>query len=432
LRRAHETRTNEPDRNRDKAMSETNWAGNITYSTGSVHEPRTLDELQEAVRRSRKLRALGSRHSFNRIADTTGDLVSMRGLARVLDIDAANRTVTVEGGITYGQLCPVLDQAGFALHNLASLPHISVVGAVSTATHGSGNANKNLAAAVSGLEIVTASGDTVTLRRGDPDFDGAVVGLGALGIVSKVTLDIQPRFEVREDIYTDMPFKTLVDNFEAISGAAYSVSAFTHWTGDTIGFVWLKNLAGKVPPKDEFFGARAQTRPWHPIAEIDPAPVTQQMGVPGPWYLRLPHFRMEFQPSAGAELQSEYFVARKDAVAALTALRAVQDQISGPLMVSEIRTIAADSYWLSYNRGIDSLAFHFTWHQDWPAVSHALGVIEAALRPLNARPHWGKLFVMEKSELQSRYSKLPDFRALAQKHDAEGKFRNEFLDEYVF
>lgn len=413
-------------------MSETNWAGNITYSTGSVREPRTLDELQETVRRSRKLRALGSRHSFNRIADTNGDLISMRGLARVLDIDAANRTVTVEGGITYGQLCPVLDQAGFALHNLASLPHISVVGAVSTATHGSGNANKNLAAAVSGLEIVTASGDTVTLRRGDADFDGAVVGLGALGIVSKVTLDIQPRFEVREDIYTDMPFTTLVDNFEAISGAAYSVSAFTHWTGDTIGFVWLKNLAGKVPPKDEFFGARAQTRPWHPIAEIDPAPVTQQMGVPGPWYLRLPHFRMEFQPSAGAELQSEYFVARTDAVAALTALHAVQDQISGPLMVSEIRTIAADSYWLSYNRGVDSLAFHFTWHQDWPAVSRALGVIESALRPLNARPHWGKLFVMERDELQSRYSKLGDFRALAQNHDPNGKFRNAFLDEYVF
>src|SRR3569833_839924 len=240
-------------------MSETNWAGNITFSTCTVQTPRTRGELQEAVRRSRKLRALGPRHSFNRIADTDGDLISTRGLARVLDIDTTKRSVTVEGGITYGQLCPALDQAGFALHNLASLPHISVAGAVSTATPGSGNANKNLAAAVSALEIVTASGDTVTLRRGDADFDGAVVGLGALGIVSKVTLDLQPLFEVREDIYTDMPFRTLVDNFEAISGAAYSVSAFTHWKGDTVGFVWLKNLADQVPPKDEFFGAKAQT-----------------------------------------------------------------------------------------------------------------------------------------------------------------------------
>lgn len=413
-------------------MSETNWAGNITYGASALHTPTSLDELQEIVRRSRKLRALGSRHSFNRIADTDGDLVSMRGLAGVLDIDATNRTVTVEGGITYGQLCPVLDAAGFALHNLASLPHIGVVGACATATHGSGNANKNLASAVVALEFVTATGDTVTLRRGDAGFAGAVVHLGALGVVSKVTLDIQPSFQVREDIYTDLPFQTLLDNFEAISGAAYSVSCFTHWKGDTIGFVWLKNLAGNVPPADGFFGAKPQTRPWHPIAEIDPAPVTQQMGVPGPWYLRLPHFRMEFTPSAGAELQSEYFVARRDAVAALKALHAVQDQIAGPLMVSELRTIAADELWLSPNYQQDCLALHFTWFQDWPAVSSALRAIEAALAPFNPRPHWGKLFTMERATLQSRYPKLADFRALAAKHDPNGKFRNAFIDEYVF
>ena len=413
-------------------MNETNWAGNITYGASAIHAPRTLDQLQEIVRRARKLRALGSRHSFNRIADTDGDLVSMRGLAGILDINAAARTVTAEGGITYGQLCPVLDAAGFALHNLASLPHISVVGAVTTATHGSGNTNKNLAAAVAALEIVTATGEIVSLRRGDADFDGAVVGLGALGVVSKITLDIQPRFEVREDIYTDLPFATLVDNFDAITGAAYSVSSFTHWKGDTIGFVWLKNLAGNTPPAGEFFGAKAQTRPWHPIAEIDPAPVTQQMGVPGPWYLRLPHFRMEFTPSAGAELQSEYFVARRDAVAALRALYAVQDKISSPLMVSEIRTMAADDLWLSHNYKEDCLAFHFTWRQEWPAVREALLAIEAALAPLKPRPHWGKLFTMDRATLQSRYARLGDFRALAARHDPNGKFRNAFLDEYVF
>ena len=413
-------------------MSETNWAGNITYGTSTVHSPRTVDELQEIVRRATKLRALGSRHSFNRIADSDGELVSMRGLANILEIDAASRTVTVEGGITYGQLCPALDAAGFALHNLASLPHIGVVGAVTTATHGSGNANKNLAAAVRALEIVTASGEIVRYQRGEPGFDGAVVGLGALGVVSKITLDIQPRFEVREDIYTDLPFKTLVDNFEAISGAAYSVSSFTHWKGDTVGFVWLKNLADRIPPKDEFFGAKAQTRPWHPIAEIDPAPVTQQMGVPGPWYLRLPHFRMEFTPSAGAELQSEYFVARKDARAALEALHTEQDKISGPLMVSEIRTMAGDDYWLSMNYQEDCMAFHFTWFQDWPAVRQSLDAIEAALAPLKPRPHWGKLFTMDRATLQSRYPRLTDFQALAAKHDPHGKFRNAFLDEYAF
>ena len=309
-------------------MSETNWAGNITYGARTLHTPGTLSELQDIVRRSTKLRALGSRHSFNRIADTDSDLVAMRGLAGVLDIDAAARTVTVEGGITYGQLCPVLDAAGFALHNLASLPHIGVVGAVSTATHGSGNANKNLASAVAALEIVTASGDLVSLRRGDPGFDGAVVALGALGVVSKITLDIQPRFDVRQDIYTDLPFAELLENFDAITGAAYSVSCFTAWQGDTIGFVWLKALADNAPAAGDFFGAKRQTRPWHPLPLLDATPCTEQMGVPGPWYQRLPHFRMEFQPSAGAELQSEYFVDRRDAVAALKALHAVQDQIA--------------------------------------------------------------------------------------------------------
>ena len=413
-------------------MSETNWAGNITYSTSAVHTPRSLDELQEIVRGARKLRTLGSRHSFNRIADTDGELVSMRQLSRVLDIDAAARTVTVEGGITYGELCPILDAAGFALHNLASLPHISVVGACTTATHGSGNGNKNLASAVAALEFIMASGDTVTLRRGDAGFDGAVVGLGALGVVSKVTLDIQPRFEVRQDLYTDLPFTALVENFEAISGAAYSVSCFTPWRDDTIAFVWLKNLAGKAPPAGDFFGAKPATRPWHPIPSMDPAPCTEQMGIPGPWYQRLPHFRMEFQPSAGAELQSEYFVPRRDAAAALTALHAAQEQFAGPLMVSEIRTMAADEFWLSHNYRQDCVAFHFTWYQDWPAVSRALDAIEAALAPLKPRPHWGKLFTMPKATLQSRYERLGDFRALAAKHDPNGKFRNAFVDEYVF
>ena len=178
-------------------MSETNWAGNLTYSTSVLHTPSKLDELQEIVRRAGKLRTLGSRHSFNNIGDSDGELISMRKLARVIEINAAAKTVTVEGGITYGELCPLLDAAGFALHNLASLPHISVVGACTTATHGSGNTNKNLASAVVALEIITASGEIVTYGRGEPGFDGAVVGLGALGVVSKVTLDIQPRFEVR-------------------------------------------------------------------------------------------------------------------------------------------------------------------------------------------------------------------------------------------
>lgn len=409
-----------------------NWAGNIAYSTADLETPRTVLEVQEIVRRSRKVRALGSRHSFNRIADTDGTLVSLRGLNKLLSLDEAARTATIEGGITYGELAPLLEAEGFALHNLASLPHISVVGAATTATHGSGNGNKNLATSVSGLEIVTASGDIVTLKRGDTDFDGAVVALGALGIVVRATLDLVPSFEVRQNVYLDLPFDTYVAEFEAITGSAYSVSAFTHWSGNSIAHIWLKSLGDAPVRSGDFHGAQPAPRPYHPIESIDPAPATEQLGVAGPWHERLPHFRMAFTPSVGAELQSEYFVPLTQARAALRAVRAVQEQLAPHLMVSELRTIAADELWLSMNYRQPSLAFHFTWKPDWPAVQQVLPVIEAALAPFGVRPHWGKLFTMDKATLQSRYERLADFRGLATRHDPEGKFHNAFLDNYLF
>lgn len=408
-----------------------NWAGNIAYAARTVHTPGTVAELQAIVRGSDKLRALGSRHSFNRIADTDGDLVSMRKLNKVVRLDAAARTVTVEGGITYGELCPWLHRQGFALHNLASLPHISVVGAVSTATHGSGNGNRNLAGAVAGVEIVTAKGDVVSLRRGDADCEGAVVGLGALGVVSAITLDIEPAFEARQDVFVDLPLAALAENFEAISSSAYSVSGFTTWRGDSVDMIWLKNRAGASPPR-ELFGARAAERPIHPIASIDPTPCTPQMGVPGPWYDRLPHFRMEFTPSVGAELQSEYFVPRTDAAAALTALHRIQDRFNGPLMVSEIRTQAADELWLSMNYNQPSVSFHFTWHPDWEGVRKVLPAIESALAPFSVRPHWGKLFTMAPTDIQSRYPRLADFRELVRRYDPAGKFTNELVATTIF
>jgi len=307
-----------------------------------------------------------------------------------------------------------------------------VVGAATTATHGSGNGNRNLAASVSGLEIVTASGDIVTLRRGDKDFDGAVVGLGALGIVVRATLDVVPRFEVRQNVYVDLPLATYVDNFAAITASAYSVSAFTHGSGDSIAHIWLKSLGEKPPRSGDFFGATAAAKPYHPIETIDPAPATGQLGVAGPWHERLPHFRMAFTPSVGAELQTEYFVPFSDGPAALRAVHAVQDRFAQHLMVSELRTIAADELWMSMNYRQPSLAFHFTWKPDWPAVQQVLPVIEDALAPFGVRPHWGKLFTLSRAALQSRYDRLGDFRALLGRHDPAGKFRNAFVDDYVF
>jgi xylitol oxidase len=326
----------------------------------------------------------------------------------------------------------LLDAAGWSLFNLASVPDFTIVGAVSTATHGSGNTNKNLAASVAALEIVTGSGDLVTLRRGERDFDGAVVALGALGVVTSMTLDLVPRFDVRQDVFHGLPFETVVDNFDALMGSAYSVSLFTHWNGDTVDQAWLKGLGAAPAPATTFFGGRAAPNDCSPVMGKEPYGTTAQMGVHGPWFDRLPHARIGALPVEGYEYQSEYFVARRHAPAALRAIKAIEAELHPMLVVSEVRTIAADDLWLSMSSGEDSVGFHFSLERDWTAVSKALHAIEAALAPFNPRPHWGKLFVMPAADVISRYPRLADFRDLAARHDPGGKFRNAFVDRYVF
>jgi xylitol oxidase len=355
----------------------------------------------------------------------------------VVALDPEARTVTLNAGMTYGQLCPYLHSKGFALHNLASLPHISVAGACSTATHGSGEKNGNLATAVSALEMVMASGEVVKLsRQNDGEtFQGAVVGLGSVGVITKVTLDVQPTYMMRQYVYENLPLSEMKDHFDAIESSAYSVSLFTDWQNSRVREVWLKSRddAGKgFQATPEFFGAKLATRNLHPISELSAENCTEQMGVPGPWYERLPHFRMGFTPSAGKELQSEYFVPRQHAVEAILAIERLRDQISPHLLISEIRTIAADNLWMSPCYEQPSVTIHFTWKQDWPAVSKLLPVIEKELTVFAARPHWGKLFAMSPAELKSRYKRLPDFIQLSKKYDPQGKFRNAFLDRNIF
>lgn len=376
---------------------------------------------------------LGTRHCFNSIADSRHNLLSLKPMHEVVALETDARTVTVDAGITYGQLCPYLDGKGFALHNLASLPHISVAGACSTATHGSGEKNGNLATAVSSLELITASGDIVKLsRKSDGDvFPGAVVGLGALGVISRVTLDIQPTYAVRQYVYENMPLAQMKEHFDAIQSSGYSVSLFTDWQKQRINEVWIKSRGAFAAPQ-ELFGAKLATRNLHPIAELSAGNCTEQMGVPGPWYERLPHFRMGFTPSAGKELQSEYFVPRHNAVDAILAVERLRDHVSPHLLISEIRTIEADDLWMSTAYRRASVAIHFTWKQDWPAVRRVLPLIEKELSPYQPRPHWGKLFTLSPAELRTRYEKLADFLQLAAKYDTKGKFRNDFLNTNLF
>ena len=420
---------------------QTNWAGNYAYRAVNWHCPETVAQVQEIVAGSRRVKALGTRHSFNDIADTVEDIVSLAHLDQVIALDRERRTVTVEASIRYGTLCQYLNREGYALHNMASLPHISVAGACATGTHGSGNHNGNLATAVSALEMVTADGSLIRLSReqdGDK-FAGAVVGLGALGIVTRLTLNVLPAFTMRQDVYVNLPLTQVADHFDAITGSAYSVSLFTDWTSGDFNQVWRKSVVtGGVAPElesqasseaeAEWYGAVPAKRDFHPIADVSAVNCTAQGGVPGPWHERLPHFRMEYTPSRGDELQTEYLVPRSYALAALRSLYELREAVAPHLLISEIRTIAADDLWLSPSYQQDSVALHFTWKQNWPVVEKLLPRIEAQLAPFHARPHWGKLFTTSLAQLHSLYPRMPDFLELRRAYDPQGKFRNRFLD----
>ncbi|MBC9823782.1 D-arabinono-1,4-lactone oxidase [Terrabacter sp. MAHUQ-38] len=411
---------------------ETNWAGNHTYRA-RIERPRSVDELQDVVAREARVRALGSRHSFTDLTDITdsdaGVLVSLADIPTAVDVDESTRRARVTGRAAYGEVATQLQAAGWALANLASLPHISVAGAVATGTHGSGVENGSLATSVASLDIVGSDGEIRKTSRGDADFDGSVVALGALGVVTAVTLDIEPTFEVRQDVYTGLAWDALVGELETITKSAYSVSLFTRWTDAGIEQVWLKSRADDAPT--ELFGALAATTTMHMLEGGATESVTQQGGLPGPWLDRLPHFRMEFTPSRGEELQSEYLLPREHALTAIERLRALGERMAPVLQVCELRTVAADEHWLSSAYGHDVLGVHFTWLRDVERVYAVLPAIEAALLPLGARPHWGKCFVAEAADLEPMYPRMSDFRALRDRVDPDRTFGNAFLDRVL-
>jgi xylitol oxidase len=406
----------------------TNWAGNIPFGASRFHRPDSVPRLQELVAGSRRIRALGSGHSFSPIADTTEDLVSLAGLPPIARIDADTATVTVSAGMRYGDVTGMLNAAGFALPNLASLPNISIAGACSTGTHGSGDGNGALATSVSALELVGADGELRTVHRGDPEFPGSVVALGALGIVTALTLDLVPAFQVRQWVYEGLRG---FDDVEEVLASAYSVSLFTYWAGNGFEQVWVKqrDTDPELPPS--WLGATRADGPRHMERGVDPAHCTEQLGVAGPWNERLPHFRLEFVPNRGDELQSEYLLPRTSLVDALGALDRIRHTVAPVLQESEIRSIAADDLWLSLAHERDSAAVHFTWVADAAAVLPVVAAVEAVLEPFGARPHWGKIFGIEPDAVRALWPRLPDMERLLHRHDPAGKFRNAMLDRYL-
>jgi xylitol oxidase len=408
-----------------------NWAGNYTYRAQKLHRPSTIEQMQEIIANAPGVRVLGSRHSFNDIADSS-ELIALEAMPMDVVVDHLAKTVSFNAALKYGELAETLNAEGVALHNLASLPHISVAGAVATATHGSGDTNGNLATAVAGLELVTSGGEIIEASRGDPDFEGLVVGLGALGALTRITLDVEPAYEVRQRVFEGPSWEALFEHFDEITSSGYSVSVFTRW-GETIDQVWVKSRVTDEPEQveDDLFGAIAAEVDRHPIIELDATNCTPQLGRPGLWSDRLPHFRVGFTPSSGEELQSEYLFPRRYAVEAIEAVRALADRIQPILQVSEIREVASDGLWMSMNYGEDTVGIHFTWKPERDAVEDVLVQLEAALVPFEARPHWGKLFDADAAAIAPLYERMPDFISLVERLDPRGAFSNSWLRAHV-
>ena len=410
-----------------------NWAGNLEYKAGGMLRPATLAQLQEGVAAASRIKAVGTRHCFNTIADTDGIHVNLDLLAGGPQIDTARAVVRVGGGMSYGELGRYLESHGYALHNLASLPHISVAGAVQTGTHGSGSKLGSLHTAVKGLQLIRADGEVVRLQESDgADFLAAVVGLGALGIITELELAIEPSYAVRQQVYEGLPWEAVLADFEAVTSDGYSVSLFTDYAGPAVSQVWRKARdSGNGPAPKEFHGAKPAPSALHPLPGMSAENCTPQLDVPGPWLERLPHFRHEFTPSNGNELQSEYLLPRGHAASALRELRALSPVLAPLLFVSEIRTVAADGFWLSPAFERDSVALHLTWKPMQQEVETVLPLIEERLAPFEPRPHWGKLFAADAATLAPRYPHFENFRQLAASYDPAGKFRNSFLDRVL-
>ncbi|MBT2483661.1 MULTISPECIES: D-arabinono-1,4-lactone oxidase [unclassified Microbacterium] len=412
---------------------ERNWAGNLTYRAARVEHPSTLDDLRALLAQGGAVRMLESRHCFNDVADTDGVLIGLDQLPPVFEVSPARDSVRVAGGMRYGDIAPLLEAEGLALSNLASLPHISVAGAVATGTHGSGDVIGSLASAVRALTIVTPAGETRALHRGDADFDGTVVSLGALGAVVDVTLDVEPTYAIAQHVFEHPDWDSILAGLDEVTGVGTSVSIFSTWQRtDIADQIWVKQRLPEAheAARESLFerlGAEPATSKRHPILGVDPIACTEQQGVGGPWFERLPHFKLDFTPSAGAEIQSEYLVPRADAVAAIQAVRTLAGQIAPLLLVNEIRTVKADDLWLSSSYGTDAVGLHFTWKPEEAAVRALLPTIEAAL-PATARPHWGKVFALDPAEVRSRYPRWDDFAALARRFDPERRLVNPYLE----
>lgn len=406
-----------------------NWAGNHTYTAGRHVVAGSVEEAQQVVAESEQVRVLGTRHSFNALADTAGTLLDLTAITAEPELDTDGGTVRVAAGTPYRVVASFLQERGLALANLGSLPHISVGGACATGTHGSGAGNRILGAGVRRLELIAPDGSLRAVEQHDPDLDGSVVALGALGAVTRLDLEVEPTYLVQQDLYGHLAWTEAIERVTELLGSAYSVSVFGRWNDTDPTEVLVKHrVETEDAPAPEWPDG---VPPMAADAAFRLLPGEDHLtlrGAPGPWAERLPHFRGDRQPSFGDEIQTEWFVDADDAVPALRAVTELTASLGGELeallAVTELRAVRADELWLSPAQGRETVALHFTWRNDPMAVLSMALRIEDALAPYAARPHWGKVHGDVDPGL---YPRLDDFRDLRDRVDPAGKFLNDHV-----
>lgn len=403
-----------------------NWGGNLQFRQEALAQPETLAELATLIR-DNQVRPAGTLHSFSPIATGEGIMLSAAGLKVAPAIDPASKTARVGAASRYGDIALALEAQGLALRNMGSLPHISLAGASATGTHGSGDGNQILSASLISFSFLNHKGELITLRRGDDLFEPCRLGLGAHGLWVEAELSVVESYQMRQDIYRDIPWAYFLEDPARLSAAGYSVSLFGKWGSDTIDQAWVKSRVSDGTPPAEIAGIRAATESLKELAPGVGDNLTEQAGRPGPWLHRLPHFRLDATPSAGDEIQTEYFFTRDQIVGAIEVVHSLAHEVNPVLIITEIRSIAQDDAWLSPMRRGDSIALHFTFKNDVPAVTRVVEKLEAALAPFNPIPHWGKVNGFTGEQLAAVHPKLAEARTVFDELDPEGKFSSPYL-----
>lgn len=278
------------------------------------------------------------------------------------------------------------------------------------------------------MQLISPDGDLIDVDRSHPDFDGMVIALGALGPVVRITLDIEPSYQVQQDGYANLSWDAIVGHFDQVSNAGYSVSVMTMWAEPSARQVWVKTRLGDDHPRTNLADLGATPIP---VADLGHGANMNPFGSPGPWSRRLPHFRLDSTPSRGHEIQVEWMVPRSAFPGVALSLREHGDLIDSMLVITELRTVAGDDQWLSPTQGQDVVGVHFTCNPDTDRVLSVLHVIEPILLAAGGRPHWGKFFLASAAELAPRYPQLDRWLRLRDRFDPGHKFGNAFIADHL-